>query len=517
MKGSVIILFITILMGCKKSEDETVEIIPLAPTELKATEISKDQVDLTWKDNSTNEIGYKIERSTDSGNFAEIGSTSVDITAFSDKTVNIGKNYVYRVYSYNQAGKSISYSNETSIKIINIPPSLTTSKIVLVSSGAQSGGDITSDGGSPITARGVVWDTKSNPTIELSTKTNDFGTGLGAFISNITGLTAKTLYYVRSYATNSAGTGYGNELTFNAILVPKLTTTSINGITPSGAKSGGKVISDGGSAITTTGVVWSTSSNPTIELSTKTTDAIGIMSQRGFLPNSFQSAITGLTSSKYYVRAYATNGIGTSYGNELSFTTVFGTVTSATGRIWMDRNLGATRVATSITDADSFGDLYQWGRGADGHQLRNSGTTNNLSDSDQPDHSLFIVTSGKNYDWQFFLKNHLWQGVEGVDNPCPKGFRLPTDAEWKEEVKKWSSSDANGAFSSPLKLPAAGIRRRTTGEVYIYPNNVGFYWSSSRRIDYPTAFYLDFSDTRAYFVSYGAERSFGFSCRCIKD
>jgi uncharacterized protein (TIGR02145 family) len=173
-------------------------------------------------------------------------------------------------------------------------------------------------------------------------------------------------------------------------------------------------------------------------------------------------------------------------------------------------------VATSLTDAESYGDLYQWGRGADGHQLRNSGTTNNLSNIDQPDHSLFIVTSGRTYDWAFFLQNHLWQGVDGVNNPCPKGFRLPTESEWQDEVKSWSSGNASGAFSSPLKLPAAGIRRRT-GEVYISNTGYGYYWSSSRRIDYPTASGLVFTNEKVTFLAYGYERTFGFSCRCIKD
>ena len=87
MKNLYIIIFLLTLFGCKKSDDGTVEVIPLAPTELKGTIVSKDQLDLTWKDNSTNETGYKIERKTDSGVFAEIGSTATDITTFSDKTV----------------------------------------------------------------------------------------------------------------------------------------------------------------------------------------------------------------------------------------------------------------------------------------------------------------------------------------------------------------------------------------------------------------------------------------------
>ena len=92
MKKLYIIILLLTFCGCKKSEDGTVEVIPLAPTELKGTIVSKDQVDLTWKDNSTNETGYKIERKTDSGNFTEIGSNAADVTIFSDKTVILNTN-----------------------------------------------------------------------------------------------------------------------------------------------------------------------------------------------------------------------------------------------------------------------------------------------------------------------------------------------------------------------------------------------------------------------------------------
>ena len=213
MKNLFIIIFLLTLFGCKKSDDGTVEVIPLAPTELKGTIVSKDQVDLSWKDNSTNETGYKIERKTDSGNFIEIGSTAQDVTTFFDKTIILNTNYTYRVYSFNKVGKSTNYSNEVSIKTINVP-TLTTTAITDISvNSAKSGGSISSDGSSSITAKGVVWGTAINPTIALSTKTSD-GTGTGAFSSSISGLAANTKYYVRAYATNSAGTSYGNELSF---------------------------------------------------------------------------------------------------------------------------------------------------------------------------------------------------------------------------------------------------------------------------------------------------------------
>jgi len=213
MKKIHFILLFVVLNGCKKSDDGTVEVVPIAPTELKVTIISKDQVDLSWKDNSTNETGYKIERKVSTGNFTEIGSTIADFTAYSDKSVSNNTNYTYRVYSLNKVGKSIQYSNEVTIQTINIP-TLTTNVITNISTNsAIAGGNVSADGGSPITMKGVVWGTINNPTVALSSKTND-GVGIGTFQSSMTGLTSNTTYYVRAYATNIVGTSYGSEITF---------------------------------------------------------------------------------------------------------------------------------------------------------------------------------------------------------------------------------------------------------------------------------------------------------------
>jgi hypothetical protein len=277
------------LLSCSKSNNEKIEKVekietsPLAPTDLKTTIFSKDQIDLTWKDNSSNEIGFKIERKSGTSNFTEIGITDQNIVSFSDKTVTINTNYIYRIYSYNNVGKSIQYSNESNIQHINIPTISTKNITDISGNSSKTGGTITSDGGSSITSRGIVWDTKSNPTIVLTTKTTD-SIGIGEFKSSISGL---------------------------------------------------------------------------------------------------------MTNTKYFVRAYATNLAGTSYGNEESFTTLsFNTVIGANNRIWMDRNLGATRVATSNSDEEGFGDLYQWGRNSDGHQIKTSGTSNNLSNTDLVNNNL---------------------------------------------------------------------------------------------------------------------------------
>jgi hypothetical protein len=174
---------------------------------------------------------------------------------------------------------------------------------------ASSGGNITSDGGSTVVARGVCWSTGGNPTI-FNSKTSD-GTGAGSFTSSITGLTGDTTYYVRAYASNSNGTGYGSTFSFKTLLqVPVLTTTKVTNITSNSAISGGTITADWGLTVISRGVCWNTDTMPTIS-GNKTSDGTG--------SGSFTSLLTGLSDTTYYVRAYATNSIGTGYGNTLSF------------------------------------------------------------------------------------------------------------------------------------------------------------------------------------------------------
>jgi uncharacterized protein (TIGR02145 family) len=184
----------------------------------------------------------------------------------------------------------------------------------------------------------------------------------------------------------------------------------------------------------------------------------------------------------------------------------------STGKIWMDRNLGAAQTATSSTDANAYGDLYQWGRGSDGHQCRNSATTITLSSTDQPGNSSFILTSATPYDWRNPQNVNLWQGVNGVNNPCPSGYRLPTETEINAERLSWSSNNSAGAFASPLKLPMAGGRYDGNGsldDVGIY----GFYWSSTVSGAFSRS--ISFYTSDAYM--YDSNRANGFSVRCIKD
>jgi len=145
------------------------------------------------------------------------------------------------------------------------------------------------------------------------------------------------------------------------------------------------------------------------------------------------------------------------YNNGTSVT--YGTVVGANCECWLDRNLGATQVATSSDDILAYGDLFQWGRLNDGHQVRTfTTTTSTLSSSDVPGHGVFIKAPSSPYDWRSPQNDNLWQGVTGTNNPCPDGYRLPTHDEWNTERLSWSTNNAAGAFASLLKLPVAGHR-----------------------------------------------------------
>jgi hypothetical protein len=216
---SILCLFtLSSLISCKKTKPTVSDVVPISPSELTVTLVSNTQATLNWIDKSTNESGFKVERKTGNGTFGVIATTASDITTINDAGLTPNTTYTYRVYSFNSTGKSISYTNEVTITTYT-PPTVTTTAISDTTGvSAVSGGNITSDGGSPITARGIVWGTNPVPTIALATKTTD-GSGVGQFASNLAGLTKITKYYVRAYATNAAGTAYGNELVFTSTTV----------------------------------------------------------------------------------------------------------------------------------------------------------------------------------------------------------------------------------------------------------------------------------------------------------
>jgi len=230
------------------------------------------------------------------------GSFTSNITGLSQNTT-----YHVRAYATNSVGTS--YGSDVTFATINI---VTTAATAITVTTATSGGTISSDGGNPITARGVCWNTITQPTIANSKTTN--GSGTGTFTSNLTGLTGNTLYYVRAYITNSSGTSYGNEITLTTSpVVPTVSSADTSNVTKYTAMCGGTITNDNGSSISARGVCWNTSGSPTIANS-KTNDGTG--------SGSFASTMTGLNENTWYCyRAYATNSAGTGYGSDRWFNT----------------------------------------------------------------------------------------------------------------------------------------------------------------------------------------------------
>ena len=198
-----------------------------------------------------------------------------------------------------------------------------------------------------------------------------------------------------------------------------------------------------------------------------------------------------------------------------------------TDQIWMDRNLGAAQVATNSTDFNAYGSLFQWGRAADGHQLMNwtnssivtpvNGFTDTISGSDTPDNTEIILATGY-VDWRNPPNENLWQGVNGINNPCPISYRLPTEVEWLEERSSWITDNAAGAFASPLKLPNAGNRPNYDMETWNGGGGESLYWSSTARFNFwgdPVSGALTFQSNSANIID--SYRACSLSVRCIKN
>jgi len=183
-----------------------------------------------------------------------------------------------------------------------------------------------------------------------------------------------------------------------------------------------------------------------------------------------------------------------------------------TGKVWMDRNLGASRVATNTNDDKAWGDFYQWGRLKDGHQCRNSSTTATLSSTDIPGHANFITNSN---DWRSPQNDNLWQGTNGgMNNPCPSGYRLPTYTELDAERASWSAQTGDAAFNSPLKLTVGG-RRHVDGS-WIGSAN-GYLWTSTLLSSTSTRVLVFWSWGLGWNDFFSGSRGTGCTVRCIKN
>ena len=404
-----------------------------------------------------------------------------------------GTTYYVRAFATNNIGTG--YSNQISFTTLTIPTVTTAeiSNITLLT--ATCGGEVLATGVPEITARGVCWSTLPNPTTADSHTTD--GVGFGAFTSQMTGLNSGTTYYVRAYATNSSGIGYGNLITFTTLNLPTVLTNAVSNIMENTATCGGNITNNGGTNVIARGICWSTSPNPTLN-DNFTTNGSGT--------GEFTTTLTGLTSgSTYYIRAYATNSFGTTYGEERKLITlspcpgatsvmdidsnVYPTIQIG-NQCWMKENLRATRYAdgTEITNSNMICKFHYYDFGC------------------SPSYYQPYYESSSLYNWAAVMRNSYY-GNQVVQGVCPTGWHVPSKTEWEQLIDYVSSQSAywcdhnRNSIAKALASPtgwngssnncAAGYNQNTNNAtgfsaVPVCPNPYSY-----PRFDYP---YIDDDD-----------------------
>ena len=236
---------------------------------------------------------------------------------------------------------------------------------------------------------------------------------------------------------------------------------------------------------------------------------------QGFLPPSMTSAQLGILKNTspaegllVYCSDCPTRGVvvfdGTAFISSVDVKiTKLQAITSNTGKVWMDRNLGASQVATAYNDVLSYGDYYKWGNG---NPAGNYTEINGINDANGG--------NTRNFSWNGGTKavqdDPSWNALKGSQDPCPEGFRVPTETEWEAErnqggINEWGTGNTITPFFSRLKLPSAGYRHRDSDLTQVGEDL--FYWSST----------VSGSDAiRIFGAPKNTNRSHGFSIRCIK-
>jgi endonuclease I len=267
------------------------------------------------------QVNWKAEYSLDDGgSWIQIGSSftapASDVVQQFTEAVNVSGNVRVRIKRATETGASNNRLNIDDITLTDYAgltsPTVTTTTVTdITTTTATSGGNVTSDGGATVTARGVCWNTSANPTI--SNFISSDGSGTGSFVSNLTNLTASTLYYYRAYATNSQGTAYGEEYSF-----------STSGNSPPAVPTATAATNVGINSFTAN---WNAASGATsYRLDVSTTNSFGTMlsGYNNLTVNSTSQAVSGLSAStNYYYRVRAYNSIGTSSNsNTITATTL---------------------------------------------------------------------------------------------------------------------------------------------------------------------------------------------------
>ncbi len=430
-----------------------------------------------------------------------VGSFSISMTG-----LNIATTYYVRAYAVTPNGTV--YGDQQTFTTRDGIPTVTTDTVTSITGATAScGGTVTDNGGLNVTARGVCWSTSQNPTLSDSHTTD--GSGLGDFTSSITGLSLSTTYYVRAYATTSAGTGYGEQVSFTTRNgIPTVTTVEVTSIGSAWAYSGGNITDDGGLAITERGVCWSLSPSPTLANS-HTINGSGA--------GSFSSYMTGLSmSTTYYVRAYATNSFVTVYGNQLSFTTaddyVYVDLGLPSGTLWATCNIGAS-------GPEEYGDYFAWGE----TQPKDYYDWSNYQHCNGNGNSLTKYCSDSSYGYNGFTDNltTLLPEDDVATVNWGSDWRTPTLEEWLELYYnitfEWTNQNGvNGLLftasnGNSLFIPSAG---HFDGSTLVGVGDYSSCWSSSIQTSVPSSAYFYFTYSGGVISTF---RYLGFSVRPVRS
>ena len=523
LKISVIILFIILIQSCKKEN-------PTPPTVTTASVSEISYTTATSGGEATSEGSSPIISKGICWNTSPNPTISNNVTiegaglgSFTSHLTQLASNTMYYIRAYATSNDGTGYGEQVSFttRLIMMPDITTTDITSIAQTTAISGGNITADNGGEITERGVCWSTEQNPTISDS-KTSD-GSGTGSYTSNVSSLTGNTTYYLRAYATNSAGTQYGNQVTFlTSPVIPSLSTFSLVSYTTSSCVVSGSVTNDGGSQVTERGVCFSTSQNPTIDDN---------KISNGADTGAFLGDVEGLsTNITYYIKAFATNSEGTQYGDEIMFTTL-NPITDIDGNIyniaaigtqlWMAENLKTTKYSDG-TDIPYVESQSEWNAFTPDSQAY-CWYNNDVSNKD---------IYGALYTWKAAMKGASGFNTDpgNIQGACPTGWHIPSNAEWttlenyiggpsvnapklKEQgTTHWQSPNDGTNETSFTGLPGG---YRTTFGTFFNIGTHGYWWTSS---DYGSsnAMYRElYSGTN---VGQGTSLNFrGYSVRCIKD
>ena len=448
-------------------------------------------------------------------------------------------------YSWNTDGTALGQHNIKAVAtddggltdmsqiVVNITaqgPTVTTSSPVtdITDNSATAGGEVTDDGGADVTARGVVWGESNDPTLESNVGFTQDGTGTGTFASSLTGLKAKTTYYVRAYATNNSGTAYGSSVQFETLPGPAtITTGDASNIGAYLAVGGGTVTSYGGSADAEVGVVWSTTPNPDYQ------NRDDFYQLNNFTGDAFEFWISGLKeNTTYYYKAYAHNDNGFSYGEEKSFTTQTFSVTEGTttdsrdnkqyktveiyGQVWLAENLAyLPEVCPPDTECGYWVYDYQ------GTDVAAAKGTANYADY------------GVLYNWEM------------AKNACPAGWHLPASDEWSVLEMNLGMDHMNAFSDANLRGTDEGNKLKVPGDTYWFYQNSGtnvarfnavgagehnsdntfkwltsenqFWTISTANQDWIICRKLQSSSARIYRSGANVDASIGYSVRCVQD